>query len=77
MERERTPKRDAAMRPREVRRGNQRASNVARAGKRHTIHTWGSSLTHNISRGVLSTLWGPTPRTQAKPRPRRRLCNLS
>ena len=25
--------------------------------------TWGSSLTHHISRGVLSTLWGPTPRT--------------
>ena len=74
MERERVPReRDAATRPREVRRGTQRACR-----KTNYPHVE-SSLTHHISRGVLSTLWGPTPgrRLGHKLKPRRRLCNLS
>ena len=52
--------RDAAMRPRDL-----RGEICGRVGG-GTLAARGdvrSSLTHHISRGVLSTLWGPTPRT--------------
>ena len=51
--RARRRERDAAMRPREVGRGNQRA--YVQTGD--TQSQVGSSLAHHISRGVLSTLW--------------------
>ena len=66
--------RDAAIRPRDLRgeisgRIMQAPDTLAARGD------VGSSLTHNISRGVLSTLWGRRLRHELKPR--RRLCNLS
>ena len=57
--------RDAAMRPRDLR--GEISGRISQA--RDTLAARGdvgSSLTHHISRGVLSTLWGPTPRTQVQ-----------
>ena len=54
--------RDAAMRPRDLRgeiSGCIEDVDVTLAARGDVR----SSLTHHISRGVLSTLWGPTPRT--------------
>ena len=52
--------RDAAMRPRDLRGEiSGRILDVTLAARGDVR----SSLTHRISRGVLSTLWGPTPRT--------------
>ena len=64
--------RDAAMRPRDLR---VEISGRYRREARDTLAARGdvgSSTTHHISRGVLSTLWGPTPRTQAQARSRAR-----
>ena len=58
--RARRRERDAAMRPRDLRGEiSGRILHVTLAARGDVR----SSLTHRISRGVLSTLWGPTPRT--------------
>ena len=64
--------RDAAIRPRDLRGEiSGRILDVTLAARGDVR----SSLTHRISRGVLSTLWGRRLRHELKPR--RRLCNLS